>query len=313
MRIAHCRDRRPQATDAAIADLLRCVSSARLRGLVEMLAFPRHYEAEKEANVGARDHLLRLLRSFGYKPILQGTYDNVVAASSEAENGPCLLLGAHYDSKPGTPGADDNGSALAICLECARLLGEYRAASTMIIFFNREEDGLLGSSEFVAHLASQSKWVIEEAQIFEMVGYCSRAARSQRTPPRLPVVSAPDTGDFLALPANRQSNAIAETLLTLAVSYVAQLPVLALKICLGIERYFGYLHRSDHAPFWKGGIPAIMWTDTAEFRNPNYHLASDTPDTLDYDFISRVTKLALVHALARFRNLEARGTQGRQA
>jgi Zn-dependent M28 family amino/carboxypeptidase len=222
-----------------------------------------------------------------------------VATSSAGDDGPYLLLGAHYDSVPGTPGADDNGSAVAVCLECARLLEENEIGSTMIVLFNREEDGLLGSSEFVANFAAPSEWVIEEAHVFEMVGFCTHAPGSQRLPPGLPAVAAPDVGDFLALLANRRSNAIAENLLTLAATYVPQSPVLALKIYLGIERFFGHLLRSDHAPFWEAGIPAIMWTDTSEFRNPHYHLASDTPETLDYDFLSQVAKLALARAVSR--------------
>lgn len=54
--------------------------------------------------------------------------------------------------------------------------------------------------------------------------------------------------------------------------------------------------RSDHAPFWSKGIPALMWTDTAEFRNPNYHRPTDTPDTLDYEFMAGVTRL-LIHTV----------------
>ena len=129
-------------------------------------------------------------------------------------DGPYLLLGAHYDSVPGTPGADDNGSAVAVCLECARLIKQNDIGSTMIVFFNREEDGLLGSSEFVAHVEGQSDWTIEESHIFEMVGFCNRAPHSQAMPPGLPGVAAPDVGDFLALIANQHSNAIAEKLIT---------------------------------------------------------------------------------------------------
>ena len=90
---------------------------------------------------------------------------------------PHLLLGAHYDSVPGTPGADDNASAVAVCLECARLLKENAVGPTMIVFFNREEDGLLGSREFVGGLAVRPDWAVEEAHIFEMVGFCTRAPR----------------------------------------------------------------------------------------------------------------------------------------
>jgi Zn-dependent M28 family amino/carboxypeptidase len=264
-----------------------------------MLAFPRHYDVEREANVRARDLLLRQLHGFGYSPVLQGAYHNIVATSSGPDEGPYLLLGAHYDSVPGCPGADDNGSAVAACLECARLVKENDIGSTMIVLFNREEDGLLGSRQFVSHLASDPTWKVAEAHVFEMVGFCSHSPGSQRTPTGLPGIAVPDIGDFLALLANRHSNAIAESLLTLAASYVPASNVLALKIYLGIERYFGHLLRSDHTPFWEAGIPAIMWTDTADFRNPNYHLASDTPETLDYDFLTDVSRLALARVASR--------------
>src|SRR5262245_39198807 len=98
MRIAHSKNRCPKTTDASIADVLRCVSSERLFAYVDKLAFPRHYFAERKANVHARDLLLRLLRSFGYTPHLQGTYDNIVATTGSAQERPFLLLGAHYDS-----------------------------------------------------------------------------------------------------------------------------------------------------------------------------------------------------------------------
>lgn len=296
MLVAHSKNRRPQTTDADIAGILRGVGQERLRSYVDMLAFPRHYVAEKKANVRARDLLLRLLESFGYNPTLQGAYDNIVATSSGTKDGPLLLLGAHYDSVPGCPGADDNGSAVAACLECARLLKANQIDGTMIVLFNREEDGLLGSRDFVT---ARSPGVIAEAHIFEMVGFCTRAAGSQRMPPGLPGVAAPDVGDFLGLLANRCSNDLAENLLALASTYVPSFPVLALKIYLGIEKYFGHLLRSDHAPFWEAGIASVMWTDTSEFRNPHYHLVSDTPDTLDYGFLSNVTQLALARAVSQ--------------
>ena len=72
---------------------------------------------------------------------------------------------------------------------------------------------------------------------------------------------------------------------------------------LGMEKYFSHLHRSDHAPFWEAGIPAIMWTDTSEFRNPHYHRETDTPDTLDYDFLAKVTRVVLAQAVSRARGM----------
>lgn len=295
MLVAHSRRRTPKRQDPQIAQVLRQVAPDVQRGFVRQLAFPRHYDAERNANIRARDLLLRTLAGFGYTPTLQGDYDNVVTTSSD--EGPYILLGAHYDSVPGTPGADDNGSAVAACLECARLAKENGIGGAMFVFFNREEDGLLGSQDFVRGL-HRSQWQIAEAHVFEMVGYCAHAAGSQRMPPGLPGVAAPDVGDFLALLANRDSNPIAEELLALGAAYVARTPVLALKIYLGLEKYFHDLLRSDHAPFWQAGIPAVMWTDTSEFRNPNYHQLSDVPDTLDYEFLAQVTRLALARLLS---------------
>lgn len=300
MLVVHSERRRPKNPNSAIAKLLTNVSSQRLFNYVDMLSFPRHYVAEREANVRARDLLLKLLHGFGYAPVLQGEYHSIVVTSSGPEDGPYLLLGAHYDSVPDCPGADDSASAVAACLECARLIKEQDIGSTMIVLFNREEDGLLGSSQFVALLRSpQSPWKVEEAHIFEMVGYCSHAAGSQRTPPGIPLITAPDVGDFLGLLANRHSNSLAEKLITLAATYIPQSPVMALKVYLGLEKRFPHLLRSDHTPFWEAKLPAIMWTDTSEFRNPHYHQTSDTPDTLDYDFLAQVTRLALARAAMR--------------
>lgn len=299
MYVAYSQNRRACQARPSVADMLRRVSKDRLFAFVDMLAFPRHYLAEKRANLRARDLLLKTLHGMGYKTFLQGNYDNIVATTHDIHAGSYLLLGAHYDSVPGTPGADDNGSAVALCLESARLLKESGIDRTMFVFFNREEDGLLGSSEFVAHLKGQTTWTIKEAHVFEMVGYCRHEPGSQRTPTGLPSILTPDVGDFLALLANHQSNTIAEKILNLAASYLPSFPVLALKMYLGMEKLFGQLHRSDHAPFWQAGIPSLMWTDTSEFRNSHYHRSSDTPDTLDYDFLSQVTKLALARTLWR--------------
>ncbi len=294
MLVRHSTGRRPGRIDPRVAEALAGVSQESLRATVEMLAFPRHYVAERAANVRARDLLVERLRSFGYAPTLQGEYDNIVASTGD---GPAPLLGAHYDSVPGTQGADDNGSAVAVCLECARLLKQH-AGRASIVFFNREEDGLLGSTEFVADLRKRRQ-VVTEAHVFEMVGYRSREPGSQRTPGGLPGFLAPSVGDFIGLLSNGGSNAIAEALLTLAATHAPATPAVALEMYLGVEAFFGDLARSDHVPFWKAGIPAVMWTDTADFRNPHYHRASDTPDTLDYAFMADVAKVALARALAR--------------
>ncbi len=294
MLVARSAQRRPRPTDNAVAAALAAVSPDRLRGLVEVLSFPRHYHADRRANRRARDLLVQYLRGLGYEPTLHGSYDNVVAATGG--DGPALVLGAHYDSVPGTPGADDNASAVAAALECARLLKEHDAGPVRVVLFNREEDGLLGSTEYVEGLRPGE---VAETHVFEMVGFRTTAPKSQTMPPGLPGGLAPDVGDFLGLLANRHSNAVAEDLVRLAASYLPGFPVLALKMYLGVEKLVGHLHRSDHAPFWRAGLSALMWTDTSEFRNPHYHRPTDTPGTLDYEFLASVTRLALARALTR--------------
>ncbi len=299
MKIALSKDHAPAAADSRVTNILRKVSEDGLRAFVKMFAFPRHFVAENQANRRARDQLLTLATEFGYRPVLQGDHDNIVLASPAPAGGPFLLLGAHYDSVPGTPGADDNASAMAVCLECARLVARHGIGPVMIVFFNREEDGMIGSGEFVASLAKRGARQVSEAHVFEMVGYRSRAPGSQKLPRGLPISLAPDAGDFLALLANRGSNAISDHLMGLAARHVPQFPVMALQVYFGVERAFADLNRSDHAPFWNAGIPAIMWTDTSEYRNPHYHRESDTPDTLDYGFMADVTRLALARAVSQ--------------
>lgn len=295
MKVSDSRRVRPAPPNPATAAILREVSAANLKGIVEALAVPRHYSAESRANRWARDWLIRHASGLGYRPVLQGAFDNIVLASGHPRASRPVLFGAHYDTVPGSPGADDNASAMAVCLECARLCAKHGIAPVMIVFFNREEDGFLGSREFVSFLGEEN-WRIREAHVFEMVGYRSHAPGSQAMPKGLPV-AGPTVGDFLALIANSGSNAIADRLLSLAAAYLSGTPVLALKTWFGVEKHFRPLNRSDHVAFWEAGLPAMMWTDTSEFRNPNYHLQSDRPETLDYDFMADVTRLALARAV----------------
>ena len=73
--------------------------------------------------------------------------------------------------------------------------------------------------------------------------------------------------------------------------------MLALELFNRVDQLPWVLNRSDHVPFWWAGIPAIMWTDTSEYRNPHYHLPSDLPETLDYDFLARTSRLLLATLL----------------
>ena len=271
------------------------VCKHRLREVVEELAYPRHYGYNYPENVKARDWLVSELESYGLDVSLQGEFDNVVAERKNNASDKVILLGAHYDTVPTTPGADDNNSAIAVCLEAARVLSKYSDASFRVVIFNREEDGLLGSYEYVDEI---NKNDIAEVHIFEMVGYFTSKEGSQKSPAGLPI-SLPDKGNFIGVLSNSKSNGVAKKIGTAFKMIGSNTPMLSLKTYFGIEKVFTDLLRSDHTPFWEAGIPAVMWTDTSEFRNPNYHAPTDTPDTLNYSSMADVTKVMVQHVLNR--------------
>jgi len=272
------------------------VSEEELRGIVECLSYPRHYEYNSAANRMARDWLVTRLNSLALETSLQGEFDNVVAESPARDGKPTILLSAHYDTVPTTPGADDNNSAIAVCLETARVLTSYSDASFRVAIFNREEDGLLGSYDYVSWLTKENRMDLAEVHNFEMVGYYSSEMGSQKKPKGVPL-SLPDRGDFIGILSNSKSNRIAKQLQGAAEEVGSTTPLVSFRTYLGVEKAFIDFLRSDHAPFWKVGIPAVMWTDTSEFRNPNYHASTDTPDTLDYRAMADVTRIIVRHVL----------------
>jgi len=253
-----------------------------LADIVKRLSFPRVYgtAANAKAEMMVADEFLRM---FGACDRVGSTRNVCFGWPAEAR----ILIGAHFDSVPNTPGADDNASAVAVMLAAAKALGWRR--DVMYVAFNGEECDLAGSREFVQEMAGGLK-VLEQVHVLEMVGYRDRRPNSQKNP--LPMIQTPTTGDFLGVVANKGFliDQIIEAAGRISV------PVVGLAIPPGlpldaIRQISPHLLRSDHAPFWEKNIPAIMWTDTSEFRNPNYHQPSDTPETLDYEFMAEVGKL----------------------
>src|SRR5207248_2714499 len=142
----------------------------------------------------------------------------------------------------------------------------------MYVAFNAEECDLAGSREFVKEIAGQMK-KLEQVHVLEMVGYRDRRPNTQKNP--LPMIQTPTTADFLGIVANKSN--LVEKIVEAA--GCISVPVVGLAIPEGlplaaIGQISPHLLRSDHAPFWEVGIPAIMWTDTSEFRNPHYHQTS---------------------------------------
>lgn len=260
-----------------------------MREQVRTLAVPRHATFEERANRSIAEFLALALESYGYRVCYQGVHRNVVALPMEGE-GPFDLVCAHYDSVPNTPGADDNASAVAVLLGAARTA----PPNTAFVAFNREEDGMLGSAEFVQWLKQPGAPTIREVHVLEMVGYTDPRPGSQRVPPPLPAFLLPrDTGDFLAVVGLGSGCGLAGKVRRAADGALGVPPVVSLQapkalLCLAHD-----LGRSDHLPFVLDGVPAVMWTDTADFRTPHYHLRSDRPETLDYGFMAGVQRLLL--------------------
>lgn len=280
---------KPGTPDGSIAELLNELTPLMLRSWVEYISIPRHFEVNATANRTTAEWLAKELGSWGYEVSFQGRYRNVIAQPPLVGER-VIVVGAHYDSVPETPGADDNGSAIAAMLGCAKLCAAFLPDLPVVfVAFNCEEDGLLGSSDWVERFLPTAGYKVVCSHILEMVGYASSAPGSQKVPPGLPL-SLPDRGDFIGLLTNSKGAPMMKQALHVIRTERPELPANGVEVMLGLEKYFPVLLRSDHAPFWKAGIPSLMWTDTSEFRNPHYHAPTDQPDTLNYEFLTHVTQ-----------------------
>jgi aminopeptidase YwaD len=202
-----------------------------------------------------------------------------------------LLIGAHYDTVEASPGADDNASALAVLLDAADRLRHVDVARPVwLVAFCLEEQGLLGSRAFISSLKHAGQ-VLDGAIILECVGYATREAGSQRTPPGVPI-AVPSVGDFLGIIGNEASQALLAAVERNARRAAPATPAVVLTVPSRGEA-LPDVRRSDHAAFWDEGYPAVMLTDTANFRNPHYHRPSDTLDTLNMEFLAAVSDIVV--------------------
>lgn len=220
---------------------------------------------------------------------------NLIAAPPALATAPTFyVVGAHYDSVPGTPGADDNASAVAVLLELARRLPTLTLpAPVRLVAFTMEEPpafttGLQGSRIFVEACRAAGERVAG-AIVLEMVGY---TAPRQLYPPVLRFAGYPREGNFIGIVGNWRSRPFGRAVLR-GFRKNPRLPVESLFVPFD-GKVLPATRLSDHASFWDARLPAIMVTDTAFFRNPHYHLPTDTADTLDFAFMADlVESLAL--------------------
>ena len=241
----------------------------------------------------------------GQKPERKGT--NVIGTlhnSASVSTTKNIIIGAHYDTVSGSPGADDNASGIAALLECARVLKESKIFTqiTFVAFAAEEAQphsgGLHGSPPFVSNLPMEK--FPSSAIIFESIGFSSQTIKQ-----RLPGVFRflfPDAyrslkdqgfaGNSLLILSRRKEKKLSDHLEHTATHPEILLPVLPLKIPRWMPA-IKHTRRSDHAPFWSANIPAVMISDTANFRNPHYHQATDTPETLDLLLIKKASQMVI--------------------
>ena len=282
---------------------------SRLEAWVRLLSEgfgPRPYsnpeKLEKISRV-LREYLVDLgyevaLQSFIYK---REKYFNVIACARGWQPlapvpFPLLITGAHYDTVSCSPGADDNASAVAGLLEIARILSHSPPASLRLAWFCLEEPPAyrtrnMGSYHYARTLRGSNQ-PVSGMICLEMIGFFSNRPNSQKFP--LPFMDRlyPTTGNFIAIVGNPRSKHF-NLHVKRAFSKGTDLPVESLSapsIVIGIDF-------SDHWSFYKMGYPAVMVTDTAFYRNPNYHRPTDLPSTLDYERAAKVVD-GLVHAIS---------------
>jgi Zn-dependent M28 family amino/carboxypeptidase len=205
-----------------------------------------------------------------------------------------FCVGAHLDSREETPGADDNASAVAALLEIARLLPHewpaHAAYELELVVFDLEEHGMLGGAEH-ARLSKLRPFDLAAMVSLEMLGYCDHRRNSQQLPKPLKGMY-PDTGNFIAIIGNQNSKSLIDAFGG-GMRRVRDLPVESLQVPMNGE-LLQATRLSDHSPFWDAGYPALMITDTSFLRNPHYHLSTDTIDTLDFEFLHKVTEGSLL-------------------
>ena len=243
--------------------------------------------------VEAAELIEHLLREAGYVPARQeyearGKRFANIEAEIRGESAPAdvVVVGAHYDTGRGSPGANDNGSGVAALLALARAFAGERTSRTLrFVAFTNEERPLLrtkkmGSRVYAMRCRERGERVVGMVCL-ETIAYRSHSKWSQRL--SLFGLVAPRTGNFIAFVGNRRSR---ELLREAATSFRRHARVPCETFTLPTN--FPGAWSSDHWSFWKEGYPALMVTDTAPLRYPYYHKPGDTPDKLDYEFLRSV-------------------------
>jgi Zn-dependent M28 family amino/carboxypeptidase len=278
----------------------------RLMAHVEALAgkIGERHLGRPEALAAAADHIAAAWRAQGYEPELEGyeidgqpCANLIVELPGHEPAAGILLVGAHYDTVPGSPGADDNASGVAGLLELSRALRDVEPRLTLrfVAFTNEEPPYYLTDRQGSAVHARRARARGDRIRLMialEMLGYYDARPGSQRYPPLFRLLY-PSTGDFLGFVSDLGSRA----LMRRAAAAFRAASDFPLETCATFRSIPGVAW-SDHRSFWRQGYRAFMATDTAFYRNPWYHTAGDRPETLDYPRLARAAG-GLVGCVAR--------------
>lgn len=269
---------------------------ARLRSHLQALDQPRNPYRHPQAHAKARSYLRAVLKAQGREVTEQvfasehGEGVNLVGHPTDQARGPSHLLVAHYDTVNDSPGADDNGSAVAVALEVAE-----RCLGVEIVLPDLEEVGLLGARHFVGQDGHRDV----PAVVLESVGYWTDLPGSQSYPEILPLAfphihqalkDRDMRGNFLALLHLDSDEQLGRSLEQALCLSAIRLSIPRSALSGPGARGLADFGRSDHLAFWEAGRPCLMLTDSANFRNPNYHLPTDLWQTLDLAAMARLVR-----------------------
>lgn len=217
------------------------------------------------------------------------TYRNVIARFGP-DTKETVVVGAHYDTAGPLPGADDNASGVAGLLELARLLGNAQLPIRVeLVAYTLEEPPFFRSEQMGsavhAKVLKREGAVVRVMFSLEMIGYFSDAADSQQFPISALSLFYPTKGNFISVIGEMGAGTLVRKIKR-SMAEATSLPVYS----INAPRKIPGMDFSDHLSYWREGYPAVMITDTAFYRNANYHTIGDTPEKLDYRRMSQVVE-----------------------
>ncbi len=261
----------------------------------------------REALSRAADHIAAAFSAAGYEPVREGyrvgqvLCENIYAEILGPRGGQeIVVVGGHYDSAPGSPGANDNASGAAATLALARLFAGAKPERTLrfVAFVNEEppyfQTPRMGSA-FHARGMAERRETASAMLALETIGCYLDGVDSQRYPAPLAALY-PSRGDFIAFVGSLSSSDLVRRTVDLFRRNAAFPSEGG-----ALPGWMPGVEWSDHWAFGQEGWPALMVTDTAPFRYPHYHTPQDTPDKVDYERAARVTAglVPVVAELAR--------------